>query len=108
MSRQLLQRTFFVLRPPLKPARGQAFLAQPEPLTIIHEHFDGRGPLITKNKNVTGKWIGRQNLAAYLRQAVYAFSKIRWLHSQKDAHVGGNLDHDRNDLSTPSISGKRP
>src|SRR5208337_1332221 len=47
--------------PPPKAAPAQPLLAQPKPLAVIVEDFDGRGPLIAENKHHPRKRIGLQD-----------------------------------------------
>ena len=43
--------------PPLKPPFRQPLLAQPEPLTVIHQYLYGCFPLVSKYKNIAWKGI---------------------------------------------------
>ena len=95
MRRKLPCARTVLARPPGKPAFGKPFLAQPEPLAIIYEHFNGVGPFIAKDEHMTRKRIGSQNLSTHLSQTVNAFSEIRWRYGQEYSHLRGDLNHER-------------
>jgi hypothetical protein len=80
MHRKRRYGSLAICRPPVKAAFGKSFLAQPEPLAIIYEHFDRVGPFIAKHENVTRERIGSQNRSTHLSQTIDPFSKIRGLH----------------------------
>jgi len=82
------------IRPPLKPAGGKPFMADPESLPVIGQNFDGGPAFIAEDEHITAKRVCFQLDPAQTGQPVNAAPEINGLHRNKYSHMRGNLDHD--------------
>lgn len=80
-------------RPPGKLPLRQALVTEPESLAVIGQYTNGRAPPVGENKQGPTQGIFLESVAAQGAKSVDSGSKIDWINCQKDAHVGGDLDH---------------
>src|ERR1035438_7896951 len=86
-------RWFRLGRPPGKAPGGKAFLTEPKTLAIEHEALQRLAPPTRKDHQSARHRVDFEMLPAYLRQAVYPFTKVHRLDRQPDPHLRGDLDH---------------
>lgn len=82
------------VRPPLKSPGRKPFMANPKPLAVIGEDFDGGPAFVAKDKHATAQRVCFKLDPAQTGQTVNAASEINRLYGHKYPHMRSNLDHD--------------
>jgi hypothetical protein len=78
---------------PAEATLGQSLVAKPEALPVVDEETQCRAALVAENKEGSREGIALEGVAGDPAEPVYAFSEINRLCTNKDAHVGSDLDH---------------
>src|SRR5208283_3049370 len=89
--------------PEVEPPFGQPLLAEPISLAIITDYFDGRAASAAKDEEVAAKRVEVEALA-YPREAVDPLSEVDRFDGHEDAHLGRDLDHPKNTLTSSPTS----
>ena len=68
---------------------------QPEALTIVEQELEGRARAVAEDVDGALKGVVTQALAAHGTEPIDAFAEIDRFGRQKDAALGGELEHDQ-------------
>ena len=71
----------------------QTFRTEPKALSIICQELARRAGAVAKDIDRAAQRILVQRLATESRQAIYPLAEVDGLHGQKDATLGGELEH---------------
>ena len=81
------------LRPVLKRALRESFLAEPETLPVVGQKLDRVTSPRTEYKKRAAQWVAGQHLPAERGQAFDAFSKIDGFDRHENPHLRSDLNH---------------
>src|SRR5262249_55902983 len=93
MGSQLLGGARRGVRPPGEAALGEALVAQPEPLAVVHQYLQRRPTAIAKDEDGAGERVFVKGLLAESRQAVDAAAEVGRLDGHQDLHLWRDLQH---------------
>jgi len=70
-------------------------VAHPESLAVISNHPDGRAFPVGEDEQASAQRVRFEPVAANRAEPIYAGAEINGINGHKDAHLGGDLNHDR-------------
>ncbi len=73
---------------------GQSLRAQPKPLAIVRQQFEGRAGPVAKHIDGPVQGIVVPHLATECGEPVYALAEVHGLHGPKDATLGREWEHE--------------
>jgi hypothetical protein len=87
------------LRPEAKDSLRQPLLAKPISLGVIGQYSERRAASAAKDEEATAEGVEMET-PAYPREAVDPLSEVDGLDGHEDAHLGRDLDHAKNTLTS--------
>ena len=68
-------------------------MTKPEPLSVVHKHFEGRGSTIAEHEYAAAKRVLLQDFSANTSQAIDPAAEVGRLDGHQDPHLGRDLQH---------------